>query len=157
MADDDTGVETHAVRGPVDRGALLDFREAITRREPLATGELDDFLDPSVLYIHFEEGVGEADSGRFDVVWTTRDDYNIHYTDDTRNLRWDVHPHDYPEPPEDRHFHPPPDASSDPDLVEDSCIEVSEIVLVALATLELWRTAYYRRSFDGINQIVNPP
>lgn len=157
MPDTEIGEETHAVRGPVDRGALLDFREAITRREPLATGELDDFLDPSVLHIHFDDGVGRADSGRVDVVWTTRDDYNVHYTDETRNLRWDVHPHDYPTPPEDRHFHPPPDASSDPDLVEDSCIEVSGIVLVGLATLKLWRTAYGRGSFDGINQIENPP
>lgn len=158
MSDYEVCVETHAVRGPVDRGALLDFREAITRREPLTTCELDDFLDPSQLHVHFDEGVGEADSGRFDVAWTTQDDYNVHYTDDThRNLRWDVHPHDYPKPPADKHFHPPPDASSDSGLVEDSCIEVSEIVLVALATLQLWRTAYQRGSFDGINQIINPP
>jgi len=34
---------------------------------------------------------------------------------------------------------------------------VSEIVLVALATLKLWRTAYERGSFDGINQVVKPP
>lgn len=156
MVDFESEGESHAIRGPVDRGALLDFQEAITRREPLATGELDDFLDPSMLYIHFEDGVGQADSGRLDVVWTTQDDYTVHYTDDTRNLRWDVHPHDYPKPPEDRHFHPPPDASSDPDLVEDSCIEVSEIVLVALATLKLWLTAYERGSFEGINRIMDP-
>jgi len=157
MSDSEIGDESHSVRGSVDRGALLDFREAVVRREPLATGELDYFLDPSVLYIHFEDGVSEAGSGRLDVVWTTQDDYNIHYTDETRNLRWDVHPHEYPTPPEDRHFHPPPDASRDPDLVEDSCIEVSEIVLVALATLKLWRTAYEWGSFDGVNEIVNPP
>ena len=157
MPDSEIGEESHAVRGPVDRGALIDFRETITQREPLATGELDDFLDPSVLYIHLEDGVGEADSGRFDVVWTTRDDYNVHYTDDVRNLRWDVHPHDYPKPPEARHFHPPPDASKDPDLVVDSCIKVPGIVLVALATLKLWRTAYERGSFEGINQFIDPP
>lgn len=157
MTDFELGEASHAVRGPVDRGALLDFREMITQREPLTSCELDDFLDPSVLYISFEDGVGQADSGRFDVVWTTRDDYNVHYTEDVRNLRWDAHPHDYPTPPDDRHFHPPPDASSDPDLVEDSCIEVSEIALVALAMLRSWRTAYDRESFDAINQIVDPP
>jgi len=68
MPDSEIGEETHAVRGPVDRGALLDFQEVITRREPLATGELDDFLDPSVLHVHFEAGVGEANSDRLDVV-----------------------------------------------------------------------------------------
>ena len=157
MADFEREMGPHGVSGPVDRGALLDFREVITQREPLASGELDDFLNPSVLYIHLAEGVGETDSGRFDIVWTTRDDYNVHYTDDSRDLRWDVHPHDYPTPPEDRHFHPPPSASSDPALVADSCIEVSEIILVALATWNLWRTAYERGSFEGINRIGDPP
>lgn len=46
---------------------------------------------------------------------------------------------------------------NDPDLVKDSCIEVSEIVLVSLVTLRLWRAAYDRGSFEEIDQIVNPP
>lgn len=157
MTDAAAGSEPHAVRGPVDRGALLDVRETVTRHEPLATAELDDFLDPSMLHVHLEDGVGTADTGRFDVVWTTVDDYHIHYTDAGRDLRWDRHPHGYPRPPGDRHFHPPPDASSDAELVEDSAIRVSSIVLVALAMCTLWRTAYDRGSFDGINRIVDPP
>lgn len=138
-----TGTEAHSLRGPTDRGALLDFRSAFEEAEPLAEGELDDFLNPDKLRILLADGVGEADSARLDVVWTTFGDYSVHYTDSAeRDLRWDLHPHDYPNPPGDEHFHPPPDAPSDPAVVEDSCIEVSEVELVARATHKLWRRAY---------------
>lgn len=158
MARPEWDVEAHAVRGFIDRGALLDFRETIVQREPLATAELDDFLDPSVLFIRFEDGVGDAGSGRLDVVWTSHGDYTIHYTDDTpRDLRWDRHPNEYPNAPGDRHYHPPSAASSDPADVADSCIRVREIPLVALATLKLWRTAYDRGTFDGVNEMADPP
>lgn len=91
-------------------------------------------------------------------MWTTRDDYNIHYTDDAGvDLRWDVHPNDYPPALDDKHFHPPPNATSDPASVEDSCIEVSELVLVARATHVLWRHAYEQGSFEAVNELVNPP
>lgn len=150
--------ESHSLRGPTDRGALLDFLETFERLEPMASGTLDDFLDPSELRINLDDGIGSAEGARLDVVWTTRDDYNIHYTDDaSQNLRWDVHPHDYPKAPADRHFHPPPSASSDPNDVEDSCIVVSEIELVARAVHKLWRHAYEQGSFDGVNDLKDPP
>lgn len=157
MSGDDTDAESHVLRGPMDRGALIDFCDTFDQDEPSADGALDDFLDPSELRIALTDGVGAAESARIDVVWTTKNDYNIHYTDtEARNLRWDLHPHDYPHPPGDKHFHPPPMASSDAP-VEDSCIEISEIELVARATHTLWRTAYDHGSFDGINEAVNPP
>ncbi|QSX00270.1 hypothetical protein [Haloterrigena alkaliphila] len=150
--------ETHSLRGPTDRTALLEFRDVFESEEPLAAAELDDFFDPDELRITLEDGIGEATGGRFDVVWSTRDDYNIHYTDDLgRNLRWDVHPHDYPMPDDDAHFHPPPNAASDPAAVESSCIEVAEIRLVARATIALWRAAYDTGSIDDPNGFVDPP
>lgn len=150
--------ESHSLRGPTDRAALLDFSTVFERLEPLATGDLDDFVDPSELRIHLDDGIGDADAARFDVVWTTAGDYNVHYSDSLeRDARWDVHPHSYPQPAGDGHFHPPPDASSDPGDVVDSCITVSEIELVARAVHVLWRRAYDRGSFEGINDASNPP
>jgi hypothetical protein len=150
--------EPHGVRGAVDRGALLDFRDAFERLEPLADGRLDDFLDPRTLHVEFEAGVGDASRGRLDVVWTTDDDYTVHYTDDAgRDCRWDRHPHDYPAPADDRHFHPPPDAPVDADTVEASCIEVTETVLVAMAVHRLWRDALDAGSLDGVNDARRPP
>lgn len=135
----------HSLRGPTDRGALLDFRDAFEQVEPLADGELDDFLNPRELRITMADGVGEAESGRFDVVWTTLDDYNVHYTDEMgRNLRWDRHPNDYPGVGE-AHFHSPTG------VVEASAIDVTEIELVARAVHRLWRTAYERGTLEGIN------
>lgn len=148
----------HSLRGPTDRGALIDFRDTFCQQEPLADGRLNDFFDPDELRISLTDGVGTAERARLDVVWTTKDDYNIHYTDSrARDLRWDVHPNDYPNSPDTKHFHPPPDASSEPRDVAESCIEVCEIVLVARATHKLWRTAYDQGSFDGINDVSNPP
>lgn len=150
--------EPHSLRGPTDRGALLDFWRTFERQEPLATGGLDDLVDPSELRLHLDDGVGDADTARFDVVWTTVGDYNVHYADSLgRNVRWDVHPHSYPRPAADGHFHPPPDASSDPDDVQETCISVSEIELVARAVHVLWRQADDRGSLEGINDATNPP
>lgn len=115
-------------------------------------------LDPDELRIELSDSVGAADSARFDIVWTTTDDYNIHYTDsEGRNLRWDVHPNEYPRAPEDKHFHPPPDTASDPNDVKDSHINVAEIELVARAVHTLWREAYECGSLKEINDAKNPP
>lgn len=150
--------ESHALRGPTDRGALLDFLRTFERMEPFASGSLDDFLDPSDLQIELSDGIGPAERSRFDVVWTTRDDYSIHYTDNaSQNCRWDNHPHNYPDAHGDAHFHPPPEASSNSSAVEDSCIEVTEIELVARAIHKLWRQAYERGTLDGINDASNSP
>jgi hypothetical protein len=126
--------------------------------EPLSTAVLDDFLDPDELRIELSDGVGAADSARFDIAWTTTDDCDIHYTDpEGRNLRWDVHPNEYPRATGDKHFPPPPDATSDPNDVEDSCISVTEIELVARAVHKRWREAYECGSFKEINNAKNPP
>ena len=154
----DRAEQSHGTRGPIDRRALIDFRSAFERVEPLATGELDDPVAPTELQIRLTDGIGSADSARFDVSWTTVDEYTIHYTDSTgRNCRWDRHPHEFPQPTDDRHFHPPPDASSDPEDVESSCIEVAEVSLVARAVHALWRQAYDRGDTAGINAMDDPP
>ncbi|MFC3959187.1 hypothetical protein [Halovivax cerinus] len=160
-AGDDTPertTESHSTRGPIDSPSLYDFRVAFERLEPLATGELDDPVDPTVLRIRLSDGVGTAESAWLDVRWTSVGDYNVHYTDaEGRNLRWDVHPHDFPRPTDVRHFHPPPTASNVPADVEPSCIAVSEVVLVARAVHTCWRLAYDRGDFDGCNAVDDPP
>lgn len=157
MNNDGAG-ESHSLRGSTDRGALIDFRDVFNRQEPLADGELDDFFDPDELRITLSDGVGAAESAHLDIVWTTENDYNIHYADtQEKNLRWDVHPNDFPHPPGEKHFHPPPDASSDANVVEDSCIAVPDVVLVARAAHKLWRYAYDQESFESINDVSNSP
>lgn len=154
----DTAEPSHSMRGPIDGPSLFDFRAEFERLEPLATGELDDPVDPTELTMMLSDGIGPSSSARLDVRWTTVDDYNVHYTDsEGRDLRWDVHPHDFPRPADDRHFHPPPKASSASDDVEASCIEVSEVTLVARAVHALWRLAYDGGEFEGINAVENPP
>lgn len=158
MTDSGTGPrEPHSLRGPIDRASLLAFRDTVDDVEPLATAALDDFFNPSELRIRLEDGIGPATTGRFDVTWSTNDDYNIHYTDEDHDCRWDVHGHEYPVPDDDPHFHPPPAASTDDDDVEDSCIEVSEVELVARATMSLWRELYSSGSLSGPNDLVDPP
>lgn len=153
----DAGEPSHSIRGPIDGPSLFDFRAEFERLEPLATGELDP-VDPTELTLVLADGIGSADSARLDVRWTTSGDYNVHYTDPVgRNLRWDVHPHDFPRPTDDRHFHPPPDASNAPDDVESSCIEVSEVILVTRAVHDLWRSAYDEGEMAGINTVEDPP
>lgn len=155
-----TDAEPHSLRGAVDRPALCEIRDEIDRLEPLATPELDDFLDPSVLEVQLDDGLCEADAARIDVRWTTCDDYAFHYTDSTGvDLRWGRHPHggDYARVTDTEHYHPPPDASSDPEAVEDSCVAVSPAVLVTRAVLKLWRVAYHRGSLAAPNAGENPP
>ena len=151
-------VESHSTRGPIDGDKLFDFLCEFERLEPLARGELDDVAAPTLLQLRFDDGVGEATHARLDVKWTVQDDYTVHYTDSIdRNLRWDVHPHGFPNPSDERHFHPPPDASNMLNSVEESCIEVTEVVLVSRAVHKLWRSAYERGTFDGVNAATNPP
>lgn len=152
--------ESHSLRGPIDRAVLISIRDLIDAHEPLATAELDGFLDPRVLHVRFDDGLGNADSARIDVQWTTQDDYKFHYTDSENvNLRWDRHPHDgdYVDATGPEHYHPPPDASSDPGDVEDSCIRQSRPLLVTRAVLKLWRTAYHADSLAPLNAGSNPP
>jgi len=150
--------ESHSLRGAIDAGALHDFRTEFERLEPLANGSLDDVVSPGELRLQLHDGIGEATTAAITVRWSVRDDYNVHYSDDVgRNLRWDVHPHQYTAPDGDGHYHPPPNASSDEDDVEASCIGVTEIVLVARAVHQLWRTGYDGESVDQLNDATNPP
>jgi hypothetical protein len=152
--------EPHSLRGPIDRSALLTIRDLIAREEPLATPSLDDSLNPTVVEVPLDDGLCSAESARIDGQWTTRADYKFHYTDsDGVNFRWGRHPHggDYIHVPDLEHYHPPPDATSDPDDVEESCIEQSVEALVTRAVLKLWRVAYHANSYDPLNAARNPP
>jgi len=150
--------ETHSLRGAVDAGALQDFRSEFERLEPLANGSLDDPVSPSELRLGLDDGIGEATSATITVRWSVQSDYNVHYSDDVgRNLRWDVHPHEYTEPDGDAHYYPPPNASSDDNDVSASCIRVSELVLVARAVHQLWRAGYEDGTAGPLNDATNPP
>jgi len=152
--------ESHSLRGPTDRPALIAIRDAFNAEEPLATAQLDDFLDPTTLEVRFDEGLCGAETARLDVQWTTRDDYKFHYTDSQGvDLRWGNHPHggDYSQVNGLEHYHPPPDASSDPNVVEDSCITQSPELLVTRAVCKLWRVAYHADSLSPLNTGKNPP
>lgn len=150
--------ESHSLRGPIDAGALHDFRSEFERLEPLASGAPDDPVSPGELRLQLDDGIGEATTATITVRWSVQHDYNVHYSDDVdRNLRWDVHPHEYTAPDGDAHYHPPPNASSDDDDVEASCIRVTEIILVARAVHQLWRDGYDSGTIDPLNDATNPP
>ena len=152
--------ESHSLRGPIDRSALLTIRQIIKQEEPLASLSLDDYLNPTVLEVTLDDGLGNADVSRIDIQWTTQSDYKFHYTDaDGVNVRWGKHPHDgdYIHALGPEHYHPPPDATSDPNDVEDSCIKQPPEVLVTRAVLKLWRIAYHMDSYESLNSMSNPP
>ncbi len=155
----DTGEgDSHALRGSIDVTKLDAFRDAFTAIEPMAAGEIDDRLNPRELRLTIPYGLGEAETTIFTVRWTTVDDYNIHYSDTAgRNLRWDIHPHDFSAPPDNRHFHPPPDASSTDIDVENSCLRESSIEVVARAVHLLWRQALDEGSMANVNAGTNQP
>lgn len=152
--------ESHSLRGPIDRSVLLTVRDVFEEQEPLATAQLDDLLDPSAVEVTLDGGLRGADAARIDVQWTTDDDYKYHYTDSNGvDLRWGNHPHghDYVHVVGTEHYHPPPDASSAPDEVEDSCIEQSLPELVTRAVCTLWRAALHEASWAPLNTAKNPP
>ena len=150
--------ETHSLRGAIDAGALHDFRTEFERLEPLASGSLDDPVSPSELRLRLDDGLGEATSATITVQWSVQSDYSVHYSDDVgRNLRWDIHPHEYTEPSSDAHYHIPTNASSDEGDVGKSCISVTELVLVARAVHQLWRAGYDTGSVAPLNNATNPP
>lgn len=157
----DLGTETtesHSLRGAIDVTKLDAFRDAFVSIEPTASAAIDDRVNPRELRLTIPFGVGEADRTVFTVRWTTAGDYNIHYSDSAgRNLRWDRHPHDFSLPFDERHFRPPPDATTEDDAVEASSIETDRIVLVARAVHLSWRSALDDGSIDGMNAGTNPP
>lgn len=152
--------ETHSLRGPSDRPTLLAIRDLFNSEEPLATAAVDDILNPDIVTVQYSDGLLAAKWSRIDVQWTTRDDYKYHYTDAADvNVRWGKHPHngDYVHVPGLEHYHPPPDASSNPSDVEDSCINQRPETLVTRAVIKLWRTAYHAQSLAPLNAGKNPP
>lgn len=150
--------DSHALRGTVDVTKLDAFRDAFTAIEPMASGAIDDRLNPRELRLTISYGIEEADTTIFTVRWTTVDDYNIHYSDTSgRDLRWDIHPHDFSAPPDDRHFHPPPDASSADTHVEASCLRERSVDIVARSIHLLWRQALDEGSMTNINTGTNQP
>ncbi|MBC9988000.1 MULTISPECIES: hypothetical protein [Haloferax] len=152
--------EAHSLRGPIDRPALLTICGIIEREEPLATPALDDYLNPTVVEVTLDDGLCSAESARIDIQWTTHADYKFHYTDSEGvNFRWGKHPHDgdYIHVSGLEHYHPPPDATSDPNDVEESCIKQSPEALVTRAVLKLWRVAYHADSYAPLNAASNPP
>lgn len=158
MAPPGDEAESHSLRGAIDRQALLRFRDIVAAIEPLASATVDDIVDPTELNVVFDDGItAGATQGRFDVRWSTTDDYNIHYTEAGSDLRWDVHEHAYPRPDGDAHFHPPPDAPATEDAVDPSCLEVRPVALVARATIHCWRYAYEQGSLEVVNRLENPP
>ena len=152
--------ESHALRGPIDRPALITIRDLFNGIEPFATATLDEFLNPTVLEVRYADALLDAEESRIDIQWTTRDDYKYHYSDSEGvNFRWGRHPHDndYIHVCGSEHYHPPPDASSDPTEVEESCIEQRPEALVTRAVITLWRAAYHTDSLDPLNSGRNPP
>lgn len=152
--------ESHSLRGPIDRPALIAIRDLFNSIEPFATAALDEFLNPTVLEVRYDDGLLDADEARIDIQWTTRNDYKYHYTDSEGvNFRWGRHPHDddYVHVPWFEHYHPPPDASSNSADVEASCITQRPETLVTRAVIKLWRTAYHSVSLDPLNSDSNPP
>ena len=150
--------ESHALRGAIDVTKLDAFRDTFTGIEPMTSGAIDDRLDPRELRLTIPCGVADADETTFTVRWTTVNDYNIHYSDSAdRNLRWDIHPHDYPRPPDDRHLHPPPEASSAGGDVAASCLVERSVDLVARAVHLLWRQVLDAESVADINVGTNYP
>jgi len=160
MGGNSTTNEGHSLRGPLDRPVLISIRDVFNGDEPLATAELDDYLNPDAVEVTFDDGLCDADTARMDIQWTIQNDYKFHYTDSQSvDFRWGEHPHngDYINVIGLEHYHPPPNASSDPSDVEDSCITQSPEKLVTRAVLKLWRVAYHTNSLAPLNSGSNPP
>lgn len=139
--------------GPIDYGALERIRDIFLDYEPLVTHyDLSPRLDPQPeLTITVDEGFGSSPCGRFDIVWTERDCYNFHYTEQEGiDFRFDRHPEPHTQP---KHFHEPPDAATR----VPSCIEVEFVDLVTYAVIKCWRTALERDDPSVVNTASNPP
>ncbi len=148
MIDDWERVDT----GAPDPDLLSRVRTIAENYEPLITStEFDDRLNPEVVHLHLDEGIA-AESGRFDITWTTKRYYRYHYTEgDDFNYRYDNHPRiDLP----DAHFHEPPNAAHN-DAVP-SCIKVRTVRLVTLAVLQMWRDTVESGDLRQLQQ-PNPP
>jgi hypothetical protein len=150
MSDDDRAGEF----GPIYLPALQRIRDLWVELEPVVeTAYYDDVVSPTELHIELTDGIGTADSARFDIQWSELDMYTFHYVDsEDRNWRFDRHPNSHSA---ENHFHPPPDAVTTG--AEPSCIEVTEVSLVTRAVHAGWRTAYKHADVSRLNSLSNPP
>lgn len=140
--------------GTIYLPALQRIRTLWLDLEPLvAETGYDDPVNPTELRIELTDGLSDADSARFDIQWSTLDNYSFHYVDSTDvNWRFDRHPNTHSP---DRHFHSPPDARTVD--AEPSCIHVEEVSLVTRAVHKMWRVAYESEDRDRLNSVSNPP
>ena len=134
--------------------ALQRIRNLWVDLEPLVVDtSYDDLIQPTELQIELSDGLLDAESARFDIQWSTLDNYTFHYTDDQGlNWRFDCHPNTHSPR---CHFHPPSHgATSD---ATSSCILVTEVSLVTRAVLKMWRTTYETDDLSRLNSFSNPP
>ena len=140
--------------GPIYVPALQRIRNVWVDLEPLVEEtSFDSVISPTRLHIHLSDGIGEAEAARMDVQWSELGNYSFHYVDGADlNWRFDRHPNTHS--PE-AHFHGPPEARSN--TAEPSCIEVTEVSLVARAVHAMWREAYEAADLERLNSRSNPP
>jgi len=140
--------------GRISLPALRRIRTLWLDLEPLVeTTAYDDTVSPSELHVELSDGLGTADNARLDIRWSELDMYSFHYVDtDDVDWRFDRHPNTHS--PE-RHFHPPPDASTTE--AEGSCIDVTEVSLATRAVHAMWRAAYDHDDRRRLNNASNPP
>ena len=151
---DRTGADRTGEFGTIYFPALQRIRNLWVDLEPLVSDTgYDDIVDPTEVWIELADGLGDADSARFDIQWSELGNYSYHYVDSSGvNWRFDRHP--CPHSPE-KHFHPPPDASTVE--AEPSCISVEAVSLVTRAVYSLWRASYDGGSLSRPNSASNPP
>lgn len=149
-----TGDDRAGEFGSIYLPALQRIRTLWLELEPLVESTAyDDVVSPTALYVELADGLGDADTARFDVQWSDLGMYSFHYVDtDDVNWRFDRHPNTHS--PE-THFHPPPDASTD--SAEPSCISVTEVSLVTRAVHAMWRAVYEASDLARLNSASNPP
>jgi hypothetical protein len=150
MSDHDRAGEFGAIYLP----ALQRIRDCWLELEPLVdTTAYDGVVAPTELQISLTDGLGDADTARLDIQWSELGMYSFHYVDsDDVNWRFDRHPNTHS--PES-HFHPPPDAPTTG--ADPSCINVTEVSLVARAVHAMCRAAYEADDTDRLNSVSNPP
>mgnify|MGYP006439431087 CR=1 FL=1 len=140
--------------GAISIPALQRIRTLWLDTEPLVeTTAYDDAIAPTELRVELGDGIGAAESARFDIQWSDCGMYSFHYVDSANlNWRFDRHPNTHSPT---AHFHPPPDATTD--TAKPSCIEVTGVSLVTRAVHALLRAAYEGDDPARLNSRSNPP
>jgi len=152
MTDEGRGTEDDDGRfGSTDTTSLEAFRDVFLEEPLVERAEFDDLTNPRELRVRLSDGV--TSEGSFTVRWSARGYYSVHYSEEKDvQFRFDRHPN--PHSPQ-KHFHPPPDASTQD--AEPSCIEVETDELVARAVLKLWRRWYESDGDEYPNSGKKPP